>query len=91
MVMPDHFHGIITLSPVDRQQEQPSGSRLQADSLGSIIGQFKSIVTKRCSAAGYRHFAWQEGYYDVMIRDGTMLQNVRHYIVHNPKHYNCTG
>ncbi|MDZ7305398.1 MAG: hypothetical protein ONB44_25030 [candidate division KSB1 bacterium] len=58
--------------------------RLQSNSLGSIIGQFKSICTKRISAAGFRDFAWQPRFYDHTLRNEKSLQKIREYVINNP-------
>ncbi|MCU0492267.1 MAG: hypothetical protein MUD01_11795 [Chloroflexaceae bacterium] len=56
----------------------------QSGSLGAIVGQFKSIVTKRVRAAGFAAFAWQQGYYDRCIRSEKAFLNIRRYIQENP-------
>ncbi len=62
---------------------------LQPDSLGSIIGQFKSLVTKRINR--YRTErdlpivrVWQRNYYERVIRNETELNATRRYILENP-------
>ena len=57
---------------------------LQPNSLGSIIGQFKSVCTKRIRSLGYSDFAWQSRFYDRIIRNEKELFNVRKYIEQNP-------
>jgi REP element-mobilizing transposase RayT len=59
-------------------------STLKPDSLGSIIGQFKSKSTKRVRAMGYCDFGWQPRFYDHIIRDEADLQRIRRYIQANP-------
>jgi putative transposase len=74
VVMPNHFHAIVGIqntgrlelpdSPDDtvetfRRNVSTGVSRLQPKSLGSIVGQFKSICTKRIWANGCPEFAWQ--------------------------------
>ncbi len=54
------------------------------NSLGSILGQFKSKTTKRICAAGYFDFAWQTRFYDHIIRDRDDLDRIRRYIQENP-------
>jgi len=56
----------------------------KSGSLGAIIGQFKSVCTKRIWAAGFRDFAWQERFYDHIIRDERALNRIREYIANNP-------
>ena len=65
-------------------QRNVSTSRLQAQSLGAIIGQFKGASTKRIRAAGIHDFAWQTRYYDHVIRNPDSLEKIRAYIRHNP-------
>ena len=59
-------------------------STLRSNSLGSIIGQFKSVTTKRIRATGYLNFAWQSRFYDHIIRNENSLQKIREYIGNNP-------
>ena len=56
--------------------------RLSKGSLGAIIGQFKSVCTKRIWAAGH-DFAWQSRFHDEIIRDDSVLDRVREYIRNN--------
>ncbi|MGH3137603.1 MAG: transposase [Gaiellaceae bacterium] len=71
VVMPNHVHIIVGLSPRARQ-----ASPLR---LGTIIGSFKSGGSRN---AGSR--IWQRGYYDHVIRDENDLARVRAYIATNP-------
>ena len=57
---------------------------LQPNSLGSIIGQFKSACTKRIRQKGNHNFAWQANYYDHIIRNQKDLDRIREYIQNNP-------
>jgi hypothetical protein len=59
-------------------------SRLHAGSLGAIVGQWKSMVTRRARAVGYTDFAWQPRFYDVIISDRRGLEAIRRYIAANP-------
>jgi putative transposase len=61
--------------------------RLKAGSLGAIIGQIKSVCTKRIWAAGHTGFRWQSRFYDHIIRDEGALQRIREYIVNNPANW----
>lgn len=55
-------------------------------SIGAIIAQYKSIVTKRINI--FRNNAgcpvWQRNYYERIIRNENELSNAREYIVNNP-------
>ncbi len=77
VVMPGHLHGIILSRRTKTETSKP-------DSLGSIIGHFKSVSAKRIRDAGFVDFRWQPGYYEHVIRDRTDLDRIRNYIVMNP-------
>jgi putative transposase len=55
-------------------------------SIGAIIGQFKSIVTKRINQIRNTpgHPVWQRNYYEHVIRDDNDLNRIREYIINNP-------
>ncbi|MFN3309482.1 MAG: transposase, partial [Anaerolineales bacterium] len=59
----------------------------KSNSLGAIIGQFKSVCTKRIWAAGFRHFAWQARFYDHIVRSQSELERIRAYILANPSRW----
>jgi REP element-mobilizing transposase RayT len=87
VVMPNHLHGIVVISGERaRAPQRPSHRiarpvpRLRAGSLGAIIGQVKSVCTKRIRAAGHQEFAWQGRFYDHIIRDEASLDRIREYI-----------
>ena len=95
IVMPDHLHAIIVIEDETPLSETPHRGvstgrgdvlpgRLGPGSLGSIVGQFKSVCTKRIREGGLRDFAWQPRFYDHIIRDEVALQNIRKYIEQNP-------
>lgn len=100
VVMPNHFHGIFGIREHDENMVvetprrgvstsavKPKPSRLQAHSLGAIIGQFKGICTRRIRAAGYPDFAWQSRFYDHIIRHERALHAIRRYIADNPRQW----
>jgi REP element-mobilizing transposase RayT len=73
------------------QEVQRASQRLaptmpsRAGSLGTIVGQFKSAVTKRVSAlAGEPVVIWQRNYHEHIIRDRADLDRIRRYISENP-------
>lgn len=95
VIMPNHFHGIIIIDKPDRRNEVPPRSYIgphpyfsqispQPDSLSSIIGSFKLIVTKRCHRQGFAYFSWQERFYDRIIRQEEGLETIQEYIKSNP-------
>ncbi len=85
VLMPNHFHGIIIKKDQENlDSNNDNQSKLNSNSLGSIIGQFKSISTKRIRKAGIIGFSWQLGFYDHIIRNEQALTNIRKYIQLNP-------
>jgi len=61
-----------------------STEKLKPNTLGSIIGQFKSVCTKKIRQIGNDKFAWQSRFYDHIIRNDQSLNNIRQYIQYNP-------
>ena len=99
VVMPNHFHGIIIINEnVKTTGSVVSGNiklnnetthrvvstKLKPNSLGSIIGQFISVCTKKINKLGNLGFAWQAGFYDRIIRNDKELFQIRKYIEQNP-------
>jgi len=94
VIMPNHFHGIPIIKDVetsrrDVSKEYETGHRpvstyLKPNSISSIIGQFKSICTKRIHKLGFEQFQWQPGFYDHIIRNDEDLRRIREYIQTNP-------
>ena len=68
----------------DETSHRLVSTTIKPNSLGSIVGQFKSIVTKRVRSSGYKNFAWQLGFYDHIIRNEKDLHRIRTYIKNNP-------
>ncbi len=104
IVMPNHFHGIIIITHRIKSESNPQTDkanltrtgrsfRLQANSVGSIVGQFKSNVTKKIKnllvnePLDFPYFVWHRNYHDRIIRTKKELENVRKYIRDNPKNW----
>ena len=97
VVMPNHLHGAIwithtiPMANVETFRRNVSTAdtkpRLQPNSLGSMIGQVKSVCTKRIRAAGYTDFDWQERFWDEIIWNERTLDAVRAYIINNPANW----
>jgi len=58
----------------------------QSQNLGAVIRGFKSSL-KRYANENNIDFAWQERFYDNIIRDNQGLNNVRQYIFNNPQNW----
>jgi REP element-mobilizing transposase RayT len=53
------------------------------NSVSSIIGSYKSAVTKHAHRLGY-DFEWQTRFYDHIIRDIDSFERIQTYIINNP-------
>ncbi len=82
VIMPNHVH--ILLEIHDDTGSLKKRGTLQPNSLGAIIGWWKSAATKRISAIDDA-FAWQPRFYDAIVRDETSLVRIRRYIKNNPR------
>lgn len=86
VIMPNHLHGILILSDDWATHRvaptKPLGPK--AGSIGAIVGQFKSIVSKRAAIPSI----WQRNYYDRIIRTEKELNLTRLYILANPLMWN---
>ncbi len=70
VVMPNHVHGIVVLLGDPRKMSQrdvSTKSRLRPDSLGAIIGQCKSICTKRIREAGFLNLPGRRGFMNILF------------------------
>jgi REP element-mobilizing transposase RayT len=101
IVMPNHFHGIVMLIDANEGTENTgtahAGTARHAPterafgqsvshSLASVVGSFKSAVSKRINELRGTPGAvvWQRNYYEHVIRNEHNLQQVREYIANNP-------
>ena len=92
VVMPNHFHGIMFFLDNAMAIHQQGTTRpgistgLESGSIGSIMAQFKSIVTKRINRCrnNIDCGVWQRNYYERVIRNEDELSRAREYIVNNP-------
>jgi REP element-mobilizing transposase RayT len=64
--------------------QPPRGPKRQ--SLGAIVGSFKSAVTKRINEdrRTTNRQVWQRNYYEHIIRNEKALETIRRYIINNP-------
>ncbi len=88
VIMPNHIHGVlrITEGSVTRQKICVNNPGPAPGSLGAIIGQFKSITTKKINLMRNTSgkSVWQRNYFDRIIRNNKELTNIRNYIHNNP-------
>jgi REP element-mobilizing transposase RayT len=87
VVMPNHVHGIIVLVSPLQNDDTPTRPRgPQRQSVGSIVGSFKSAATKRINEQRGTPGApvWQRDYFEHIIRNDESLNRIREYILNNP-------
>jgi REP-associated tyrosine transposase len=54
--------------------------------ISSMVGSFKSAVTKYCNEYGLR-FGWQSRFHDHIIRDKQEFYAIRNYIINNARNW----
>lgn len=88
-VMPNHIHGIIIITGRGTAAPcpyEPAFGKSIPHALPTIIGQIKSITTKRINiirdTPGLP--VWQRNYYEHVIRNDHELDRIREYIANNP-------
>jgi putative transposase len=97
VVMPNHMHAIVIIGGPERLPElrkrekfrrvaELNGVRPKANSLGAIVGSFKSVVTQWCVAKQVE-FEWQPRFHDRIIRGKNSLKAIREYIRNNPANW----
>ncbi|MFC1585443.1 transposase [Fibrobacterota bacterium] len=97
IIMPNHIHGIIGITENRPNKGHPCGNHpvtklsLKPHSMGSIMAQYKSIVTKSIRKKGVLEFDWQYRFHDHVIRSQRELDNIRAYIRNNPIDWNHEG
>ena len=86
----------LSLQPQPQPQPQPQlqktigQKRFQhqgSKTLSSIVGSYKSAVSRHVHRLGYE-FAWQSRFYDIIIRDNDALNRIQDYIHNNPNNWN---
>ena len=76
VVMPNHVHMLILLS----------GENCPA--LSTIIGSYKSSVSKRIHQLNPAVHVWQRSFHDHIVRNEKTLERIWKYIDENPYHWN---
>jgi len=92
VVMPNHFHSIISINPVGAPLAAPyfvsneKGAASSAPTVGKILRAFKSISAiegNRLLNRSNQPF-WQRNYWEHVIRNEKELMTLRQYILSNP-------
>ena len=83
--MPNHMHAIIELTGLEPAHPRYLGPRA---ALWEIVRVFKAATSYQIRRSeGKPWFAWQDDYYDSVIRTEAALQQIRQYILDNPLHW----
>jgi hypothetical protein len=60
------------------------GTRHTKTTLATIVGSYKSAVSKHIHRLGSAEFAWQRNYFENIIRNDNPYQFIANYIMLNP-------
>jgi len=86
IIMPNHVHGIIIINVNNRRDGACPVSTERKNTLGNIVGSFKSVVTKYANNQNIP-FSWQTRFYDQIIRNEKSFYYIRQYIRDNPMNW----
>ena len=86
-------HALSLQPPPQPTQPEPNigQTRFQnqgKNTLSSIIGSYKSAVTKHANRLGLPH-GWQSRFHDHIIRNNDEFHRIRKYIINNPANWNA--
>jgi REP element-mobilizing transposase RayT len=91
VIMPNHLHGILWIKESLNQEDKYNQyQKVVKGSIPSIVRSFKAAVTKKinqiCQQKG-ASLIWQRNYHEKIIKDEEMLNNIREYILNNPRNW----
>ncbi|HEX2394360.1 MAG TPA: transposase [Bacteroidales bacterium] len=89
IIMPNHIHGIITINksaPYNENNIVPRSRNQGKNTLSSIIGSYKSAVTKSIRKTVFM-FSWQPRFYDHVIHHSDSYLRIKKYIEDNPQNW----
>jgi len=88
---PSDYHGRLHLpsqaqpaSNTATEVEPPPNTACPAPTLATIVGSYKSAVSKHVRRLGFVEFAWQRNYHEHIIRNEHSYEHIANYIVNNP-------
>ncbi|MDD5287273.1 MAG: transposase [Desulfuromonadaceae bacterium] len=86
MARPGAIGNNVVVTHKNRATQRVAPTGPVSGSIGAVMAQFKSIVTKRINALRNNHGCpvWQRNYYERVIRNEDELSRAREYIVNNP-------
>jgi REP element-mobilizing transposase RayT len=93
VVMPNHMHGTLIINKAginashlnpDKTPGQQRFRNPESGSVSSIVGSYKSIVTKQVRLLFHAEFAWQPRFHDHIVRNPESFERIQNYIINNP-------
>lgn len=79
VVMPNHLH---ILLEIDKSKVN---SDIKIKSLSSLMGAYKTTVSKQIHLAGNEDFSWHRSFHDHIVRNDASYERIFDYISENPK------
>jgi len=80
---PQQQHALSSQRSIGQQRYQNQGK----NTISSIIGSYKSAVTRQAHCMGI-NFAWQSRFYEHIICDEKSYDRIKKYIIENPMEWN---
>ncbi len=83
-------HCLVSTTPTNDEPKTIGQKRFQnqgKNTLSSIIGSYKSVVTKNARKI-HAGFAWQSRFHDHIIRNNESFEKIKSYIIENPLKWN---
>ena len=77
VIMPNHIHAVLILGCGEKSVENKSDLR-------TVVGLYKSGVTRQIHKIDSNCTVWQRSFYDSVIRTDAMYQQISQYIANNP-------
>ncbi|HKO79367.1 MAG TPA: hypothetical protein VJU78_03190, partial [Chitinophagaceae bacterium] len=68
------------------KQPHPRFRNQGKNTISSMVGSFKSVVTKKCNEHNFT-FGWQSRFHDHIIRDNDEFNRIKNYIANNPANW----
>ncbi|MBI3474973.1 MAG: transposase [Acidobacteria bacterium] len=93
VVMPNHVHALIVIGGLHRYSPESAIAEFVnagphgRPSLATIVGGYKSAVTRHCYQDGIRSFEWQSRFHDRILGSNAAVTAVREYIRRNPENW----
>lgn len=76
VIMPNHIHIILVLRSENNNEILPN--------ISTVVGQFKTAVTKSIRNIEQNRIVWQRSFYDHIIRNQMEYESIWNYIEGNP-------